>query len=68
MKPTCSPSARLVSLLDSCLLLLTGTGNIAIDTLEHIETVHRALGRKGVGADGVLLKTAETGNAQAKMD
>lgn len=68
MKPTGSPSARLVSLLDSCLLLLTGTGNTAMDTLEYTEAVHRALGRKGVGPDGVLLKTAETGNAQAKMD
>lgn len=68
MKPTCSPSARLVSLFDSCLLLLTGTGNIARDTLEHIKSVHRALGQKHVGPDGVLLKTDEMGNVQAKMD
>ena len=42
----CSPSARFVSLLDSCLMLITGTNHIARGNLDHIKSVYRALGEK----------------------
>jgi len=40
----CSPSARLVSLLNSSLLLITGTDHVARGNLEHMKSVYRALG------------------------